>query len=161
MEFDWIYLPATQYAVTGFALLACLALWLSAKAEIRRVRGMMRTSLEHIASDFSTLSSAVEETRKTPPPPPAVEEATKAAPMVLQMPLRQGLNLTKRSQILLMKRRGENLQNIAAALQLPVGEVGLILKMESLQAAAAGIENSQTESNEPAPMARGAARGIL
>ena len=52
----------------------------------------------------------------------------------------QGLNLTKRTQILRMQRRGESLNSIAAAIQLPLAEVTLILKLDRLQGPVAEAE---------------------
>ena len=48
------------------------------------------------------------------------------------MPVGQALNLTKRAQVLRMHNRGESVHSIAAALQIPSGEVSLLLKIEHL-----------------------------
>jgi hypothetical protein len=44
---------------------------------------------------------------------------------------RSGFNLTKRSQVIRMSRRGEQAEKIAAALNLPQREVELLLKVYS------------------------------
>ncbi len=115
------------------------------------------TNLNSSLEDVKNIRVAVPEPVALPAPVsiPAPVPAP-AAPVAL-MPMMQGLNLTRRAQILRMRKRGENLQSIAAALQLPVGEVTLMLKMESLQNAAV----SASADYEPKPMARAAARGIL
>jgi len=43
-----------------------------------------------------------------------------------------GINLTKRAQVLRMYRRGEPVPSIAAALETPPNEVALLLKVHSL-----------------------------
>jgi hypothetical protein len=47
-------------------------------------------------------------------------------------PLRQGFNLSKRSQALRMHRRGESPEQIASALELPFQEVKLLLKVHEI-----------------------------
>jgi hypothetical protein len=148
MQLEWIYYPITQYSLTGVGLVSSLVLWGSAQLEIRRVRTTMGKSLAQLESGVTTLNASLDTVRKTqavaPEPPPAPAPA----PAIYL----QGLNLTKRAQILRMKRRGENIHSIAAALQLPLGEVTLILKMDSLQSS--GAENDSTAEPQ-------LARGVL
>ena len=47
-------------------------------------------------------------------------------------PTRSGFNLSKRSQAIRMHRRGETPSRIAAALELPQGEVDLLLKVHEI-----------------------------
>ncbi len=56
----------------------------------------------------------------------------RAGVLVAPEPPRSGLNLTKRSQVIRMSRRGERAENIAASLSLPRGEVDLLLKINAL-----------------------------
>ena len=58
----------------------------------------------------------------------------RAGVLVAPEPPRSGLNLTKRSQVIRMSRRGERAENIAASLSLPRGEVDLLLKINALVA---------------------------
>jgi hypothetical protein len=157
MQLEWIALPVTQYALTGVGLLSSLTLWAGSKAEIRRMRTSMRNSLQNVESGMSTLNNSIEDVRNTrvvaPEPAPVAAAPVAAAPA--PMPVIQGLNLTRRTQVLRMRKRGDNVHSIAAALQLPIGEVTLMLKMESLQNAA------ELNSAAPKPLARSAARGIL
>jgi hypothetical protein len=64
-------------------------------------------------------------------------------------PTRSGFNLSKRSQAIRMSRRGETPSQIAAALELPQGEVDLLLKVHrivvSLPAATATSKGGKTE----------------
>ncbi len=94
----------------------------------------------------------IERERQSPPPPPAggaadaemrqslealarqVHELRVAAPAFAGDPAaaRPGLNLSKRSQALRMHRRGENAEQIAAALQVPRQEVDLLVKVHRI-----------------------------
>lgn len=122
MQLDWIYYPVTQYSVTGLGLMSSLYLWMSAKIEMRSMRSRMNTSLDTLDSNVRALSSGIDEIRTT----------QKAVAEPIPVTVAQGLNLTKRTQILRMHRRGESLHSIAAALQLPVGEVSLLLKIDRM-----------------------------
>ena len=64
----------------------------------------------------------------------------RAGVLVAPEPPRSGLNLTKRSQVIRMSRRGERAENIAASLSLPRGEVDLLLKINAL------VVNSATDT---------------
>ena len=137
MQLEWISYPITQYSLTGVGLISSLCLWASAKVEIRSVRNGMKKSIaaldsgvQNLSSGVQNLSSGLEEVRIT----------KTAAPEPIPMVIPQGLNLTKRTQILRMQRRGESLNSIAAALQLPLGEVTLILKLDRLQGPIAETE---------------------
>ena len=48
------------------------------------------------------------------------------------LPLRAGINLSRRSQALRLYRRGETPEQIAASLMVPTGEVRLLLKVHRL-----------------------------
>ena len=60
-------------------------------------------------------------------------EAEKQTGLLVPPPAtRSGFNLSKRSQAIRMSRRGETPSQIAAALELPQGEVDLLLKVHRL-----------------------------
>ncbi|HWE53167.1 MAG TPA: hypothetical protein VG273_25470 [Bryobacteraceae bacterium] len=122
MQLDWIYYPVTQYLITGVGLLASIWLWLGARAEVRAVHKNMKSSIEALNGDLRNLSAAMEEIRN----------AREAAAEVAPIPIGQAINLTKRAQILRMRHRGESVNSIAGALQIPLGEVTLLLKIERL-----------------------------
>jgi len=58
-----------------------------------------------------------------------------SAPAPLQ-PARRSVNLSKRGQVIRLSRRGESVDTIAAALDLPRREVELLLKVHQAYAAA-------------------------
>lgn len=62
-----------------------------------------------------------------------VEELRKEPPIVIQAGLvKPGLNLSKRSQALRMHRRGDQPEQIAAALEVPTQEIELLLKVHRI-----------------------------
>jgi hypothetical protein len=124
MQFEWILNPLTQYAVIGLGLAGSLGLWIASKVEVSGVRnevsgsrGAMETHIRELSARVNQLQVSREEEQSYVP----------AAGGVVQ-----GLNLTKRAQVVRMHRRGETVPSIAGALQTPVNEVELILKMEKL-----------------------------
>jgi len=139
MQLEWISYPITQYTISGLGLISSLTLWASSKAEIRRVRRTVKNSLAELERGVTDLNASIDDVRRTkttaPEPAPVAAPVPAPAPAAAPISIMQGLNLTRRTQILRMKRRGEGPQSIAAALQIPVGEVSLILKMEQLQGA--------------------------
>ncbi len=125
MQFEWILNPLTQYAVIGLGLAGSLGLWIASKVEVSGVRnelsgsrGAMETHIRELSARVNQLQVSREEEQSSYVP---------AAGGVVQ-----GLNLTKRAQVVRMHRRGETVNSIAGALQTPVNEVELILKMEKL-----------------------------
>ena len=56
-----------------------------------------------------------------------IADAAQPAP-----PSTLSLNLTKRTQALRMHRRGETIPSIAAALQAPLSEIDLLLKLNRI-----------------------------
>lgn len=122
MQFDWILNPVTQYAVIGVGLLGSLALWITAKFELRAVRSKVSDSHGAIEINVRELAASVNQLR--------VDRENEPGPAVPSPGL--GLNLTKRAQVVRMHRRGETVPSIAAALQTPGNEIELILKLERL-----------------------------
>jgi hypothetical protein len=118
MNFDWILSPLTVYAVLGLNLVASISLFLHTKVEIAQLRRDTDRSRTELAKKMEEIESAMAGISATPPPP---------APA-----LRPSINLTKRAQALRMRRRGESLESIAAALAVPRNEVELLLKVHEM-----------------------------
>ena len=118
--------PVTQYGLLAAAMTVCLYLFLTLKAEIqalrRRVRrheeatGFAFAEVRAALTDVRTAVVAVEQIAQTPAPPPMLPSAS--------------INLTKRSQVLRMAKRGERAEQIAATLRVPQNEVDLLLKVQ-------------------------------
>ena len=123
MHFDWISYPATQYGITGAGLLASLWLWISARGQLQAIHEGLTRSIEALEAGQQDLTAKVEEMKAASQT--ALENTPQPTPS-------QAINLTKRAQVLRMRHRGESLHSIAAALQIPLGEVVLLLKIEKL-----------------------------
>jgi hypothetical protein len=117
MRLDWILNPLTIYAAVALALVASLFLFFGTKMELDRLRRSSRLSREELAKRIEELESAAAD---TPPETPAIPS------------VRPAVNLTKRAHALRMKRRGESLESITAALAVPRNEVELLLKLNEM-----------------------------
>lgn len=111
--------------VAGMA--ACLWLFVLLKADLsrgnkrsRKHEEALETALNAVRVSLANLSKRLEQTERQTgllvPPPPTLS----------------GFNLSKRSQAIRMSRRGETPGQIAAALELPRGEVDLLLKVHRI-----------------------------
>jgi hypothetical protein len=131
MNFDWIVAPVTQAAILGAGLLGSLAIWIGAKRETRAAAKqveLLRISTEETIKD---LAAQIQELRAEP----AKEPEPAPAPI---MPM-QGFNLTTRTKVLRMHRRGESASSIAAALGVQHEEVDLLVKLDQMLEAPAVI----------------------
>jgi hypothetical protein len=79
-------------------------------------------AIQELQSRVDGLAAQLDEVKRQPPPPQAP-----AAP-----PPKPGMNLTKRSHAIRLHRRGDTPAQIAAALDLPVQEVDLLLKVHQI-----------------------------
>jgi len=122
MNLDWILSPFTCYAVVALALAACLASFLSTRAEVFRLRRAADTAQDGLKRKLEEMESAVAAIAQRPPEP-AIEPPSRP------LSLRPALNLTRRTQALRMRRRGESAESIAAALSAPRNEIELLLKI--------------------------------
>ena len=121
MNLDWILSPITSYAVIALALVACIACFLSIKREIYRLRRAADVAEQAVQRKIEVIESSVAG---------MAEHQPTAAELVLRPPtLRRSLNLTRRTQALRMRRRGESIESIAAALATPRNEIELLLKV--------------------------------
>lgn len=108
MEFNWIMSPLTQYALMAAGLAGSIGLWFHTQGQLRALDAAIR---EYRAN----LETAKLFQRADPLPAAGADQAE--------------LTLTRRSQILRMHRRGESVETITAALQIPRNEVDLMLKL--------------------------------
>lgn len=96
----------------------------------------LETAFEAAKQTVSSLEEKVQQ----------IEEKTSAAPPPA-VP-RSGFNLSTRSQALRMNRRGANSSQIAAALQIPIQEVDLLLKVHRIVLNNLVVEPKPTASLE-------------
>ena len=127
MHLDWLLNPLAFYSLAALCLLTSLALFVSIKLEMARVRTAAADGL-HVVKESEDLAvlglkAEIEKLR---------ESVCRLEESRLAPPCGTGINLTKRAQVLRMHRRGEPVPSIAAALETPSNEVALLLKVHSL-----------------------------
>src|SRR5258706_5256357 len=115
------------YAFQAAGLIAFLLIFLSLKQEIRRLKLRLDRQQADNATTARDLNVRLEAITLR-----LRDSEDRAGVLVAPEPPRSGLNLTKRSQVIRMSRRGERAENIAASLSLPRGEVDLLLKINAL-----------------------------
>jgi hypothetical protein len=122
MNVDWVLDPVVLTVVMGVGLMGSLALWISEKIEARAAQKTFADFRVSTEAAIQDLSARIEEMRTAPvsePPPSPVMSV-------------QGMNLTTRTKVLRMHRRGETIPGIAAALGVQQEEVDLLVKLDRL-----------------------------
>jgi hypothetical protein len=105
------------YAFQAASSLVCVLVFLSLKREIHRLKA--RLARHDYTVRLDRMNARLEE---------AEERIITPAPVVAA----RSLNLSKRSQVIRLSRRGERAETIAAALNLPRREVELLLKVHQV-----------------------------
>lgn len=126
MNLDWLLNPVTFYSGAAVCLVTSLTLFVSIKLEMARARSLAEASEAVGESQKETvlgLRAEVEKLRES------VRQLEEARPDGV---VGEGINLTKRAQVLRMHRRGEPVPSIAAALETPANEVALLLKLHAM-----------------------------
>lgn len=121
---DWITHPLTYYILLSAGLSLSLFLFVSVKKEnadlrkqLSEERRQINETMDSFRASMSRLELALEDTPEALPVP------------VFPPPSPVSMNINKRGQALRMHRRGESLEQIASALQMPRSEVELLLKV--------------------------------
>ena len=127
LHFDWLLSPIGLYGFLALGLIASLALFLSMKRELARLRQSLDTSqqaasnsVSAVASQLAALEERVQDRVREPEPAPLPDA---------------GLNLISRAQALRMQQHGESPATIAATLRVPRNEIDLLLKIQKLNTA--------------------------
>jgi hypothetical protein len=115
------------YALQAVGSIATLFIFLTLKQEIRRLKLRLDRQQTDEITAARDLKLRLEEITLR-----LRDSEDRAGVLVAPHPPPSGLNLTKRSQVIRMSRRGERAENIAASLSLPRGEVDLLLKINAL-----------------------------
>jgi hypothetical protein len=120
---DRSFLFFASYGFVAAALVISLLMFLSLKREILRLRGRLKRLdfTDRLNAMNLRIENAEQQAARTPLPPP----------------VRASINLTRRSQVVRLSKRGESVETISAALALPRREVELLLKVHRAAAAAA------------------------
>jgi hypothetical protein len=118
------FIPLAPYALLAagciFGLFFLLSFEKDVKSRLARRQAEDRTSTRDLKIQLQQLHERLrdaEERAGIPFAPPSPKAS---------------LNLTKRTQVLRMSRRGERVENIAASLSLPRREVELLLKIHGM-----------------------------
>lgn len=117
---------AQMILLCGFSaatLLACLLLFLSLKRENAALRRRAQSDHDSFRQTLTTLEHSVSKLQAALNEREAPAAAANAAPPM------ESMNISKRSQVLRLFRRGETPDRIASALHLPRTEVELLLKV--------------------------------
>ncbi|MCL5746307.1 MAG: DUF2802 domain-containing protein [Acidobacteria bacterium] len=125
---DWILHPALQFGL--LALLAVglyLNLFFTLKRDSRVLESRRQKSQGEIDAALDDLRGALDGVSRE-----LREMAETAGMLVVPTPPRSGLNLNKRGLALRMYRRGDSPDQIARTLELPKGEVELLLKVHRI-----------------------------
>jgi hypothetical protein len=120
MNLDWILSPLTLYIVVAVALLACMVVFVSIQSQVCRLRRAAEESRHSMAGRIEQVERVVADIGKEK------ADAVDALPVPF---VRPSLNLTRRTQALRMRRRGESAESIAAALCTPRNEIELLFKV--------------------------------
>jgi len=116
--------PVVPYGLLALGLMLCTFLSLTLKQDLQRNHkrhAQTEQGLERLLCDIKSELSSLR---------CAVEEAERKASVFPQMSEpRASMNVSRRSQVLRMHKRGERPEQIAAALSLPPNEVRLLLKL--------------------------------
>ena len=104
-------------AFSYVVLLRARTLIAAAEKRFMEIRQENAASLEAIRERVETLSGQLNDLRREP---------------AVHGRVRPGLNLSKRSQALRMHRRGDSPEQIAAALDIPLQELDLLVKVHRI-----------------------------
>jgi len=123
MAYIWLIPVLITLVAMAAIQLLLLYLFLTIKADIRRLEKEQPVTpppsepalrdLGHAMKELQERLVSIPPTTEAPPPRPATP----------------GMNLTRRSQVLRLSRRGESAGQIAATLGVPLNEVELLLKV--------------------------------
>jgi len=126
MKTDWLNESVIQIsilaALLGIGLIGSITLWVSEKIDARASRKefqVFRLSTEASIRDLVARIEALRSLLESEPIPSPVTTV-------------QGINMTARTKVLRMHRRGETIPTIAAALGAQHEEVELLLKLDRL-----------------------------
>lgn len=117
----------------ALGLMAALALFLSLKWEVRRQHRKDRTLMDELSTRLAHAERPPEGPVEQTPSPPAASSSEREA-VFEAVPLRSGMNMSKRIQAIRLLRRGEDVSHVAAALGVTRREVELLIRVQKLSA---------------------------
>jgi hypothetical protein len=141
---EWMQNPWVAWWISAFALIAlgfagCLYLFYTVKQESSQLQRRLREQRSKFDEERRRLISELESYRDSlsaAPPATSVSLAAMASSLGDTVSSGSGsIDSSKRGQALRMYRRGETIEDIATVLQVPPGEVDLLVKVQSAIAA--------------------------
>lgn len=115
-----------EYALLALGLSLCTFLFVTVKHDIQRAKRSCDRERAELLQEVRRLQAEIEGIQGR-----LAETEEKLAGIPRIQPPQPGMNISRRSQILRLHRRGERPEQIAAALGLPQGEVDLLLKLQA------------------------------
>ncbi len=135
--FYWIPLGVGAIALALGAL--CVIQFFSFKKRLREALSVMR-DIEPLEAAVAQMASEMHELRERLGER-EVREAERPSPGGWGQEI-AGVNLNRRGQILRLRRRGRTVEEIATTLQMPRGEVELMVKVHEMSQRAAGASGA-------------------
>jgi hypothetical protein len=124
MRLEWLLHPLTNYAFLVAGIGLCLWLCFHCQRGLAAVKQRSRSDRDIYDLRIGSLTFEIAKLRQR-----LQEAEEQVAVACAPAAPKAGMNLTRRSQVLRMHRRGERPEQIAAALQVPNSEVELLLKL--------------------------------
>jgi hypothetical protein len=126
-KLEWLVSPLTISGLSATTTLVLLYLWCSALVQLQSCRKELGAIRESTDNNIRNLTMRFDELASRPAPEPEPQPVFVPAPTI-----GDSINLTKRTRALQMRRRGEELHTISAALGCSSGELNLLLKLDRL-----------------------------
>lgn len=122
--------PVFTYGLLAAGIAACVYLFVTVKQELRRIHLEHRKAESELDHLLGEVSAKVGITNRV-----ALELESALAKLPQMSDPQPGMNVSRRTQVLRMHRRGERPDQISAALRIPLREVELLLKLSTQQSA--------------------------
>jgi hypothetical protein len=144
---DRYLIPLAPFILIGINGVLCLFFFLCLEHEIRvmnlrwrRSQAAQESATGELKAEMAELSARVQDAEQ------------RSGVLVAPTPPKSGLNLNKRTQAIRMSRRGEQVDKIAASLNLPRREVELLLKVHGRMVYSSPTTNASQESSNTADL---------
>jgi hypothetical protein len=136
-----IFIPIAPYLFITAGLSACLYMFYSLQRELHELSA-------RCAKQQAEIDAAKEAARQIDEMRAELREAEqRTAQLIPPPPLKSGLNLNKRTQVIRMFRHGSGEELIASKLGLPRNEVKLLLKVHNLAVKGGPQQGPQSDAD--------------
>ena len=135
------WLSLTVLALAAVSLAATLGLFCALKRQIWTASRAQRKQYDELIAARREVDAEVERLRAE-----FIELQVHTGMLVAPSPPASGLNIGKRSQAMRLLRRGDRIEQVCEALNLPRNEVLLLAKVEQIAVAPHPASNSRTSA---------------